>query len=512
MSICITRGCSVPQFEVGWRVTTRVVTADTGVPFDSALVQLRLLRDGEPYGYRGYEVKSDGAGDFSAFAVEKYSGYRGGTGCFSGGSMPPDPVGPAPIEIEVLVRTATGQGRTIVQVDAGQITGYEYIEEVPAVGLIQLPPIAVELLPFPNVTTYSVPADPHLMTGADVDSDGDVDLVVAGSYRGPITVLLNNGAGAFPDSRSISPGIDVLQLVAGDVDGDGHVDFVAVGFSFEEEEFDDILAVLINVGDGTFREPLLSVLPHDLYWPDATQLVDVDGDGDLDLQSGPAALLNDGTGRFNSRHELEYGVQGIVFADLGGDGDADRITADASDDEEGGSRVRVALNDGAGAFGPPTEYVVADFADVVAAEDLDGDGRADVVLAVRRSTWDIIQADQVAIMFSAGNSLLPPITFWMEPYAALVGIGDFDGDDDLDVGTWNGQNMFNARILVNDGAGRFDRYEYLTVGPSDVDGWYPSAVVVADFDGNNQPDWAALGYGDSWEDLEVAVLLNAPLP
>ena len=75
-------------------------------------------------------------------------------------------------------------------------------------------------------TTFTVAGSPHLATG-DMDADGDLDVVVAGSSR-TVNVFLNDGTGRVSatrtlevDGRFVGPGFDV-----GDFDGDGDADLV----------------------------------------------------------------------------------------------------------------------------------------------------------------------------------------------------------------------------------------------------------------------------------------------
>ena len=88
---------------------------------------------------------------------------------------------------------------------------------------------------------------------ADVNSDGNLDLVVGDLYTGEMTALLGNGAGTFDTSApiSIASGLPAYKIVAFDANNDGHIDLAVLNNSFYGAPMSGV-SILIGAGDGTF--------------------------------------------------------------------------------------------------------------------------------------------------------------------------------------------------------------------------------------------------------------------
>ncbi len=194
-------------------------------------------------------------------------------------------------------------------------------------------------------------------TIADVNGDGSPDLVLLsegdanGITWGPSRVLLNDGHGHFHDLPNAMPakpfggGSEGLAIAAADLNRDGKVDVIAgyarLGSAGERFYVGRYLQILINNGDGTFRDETSTRLPQTVSgntdeWPLAIRLADLNGDGAIDIgvsdseenQSAvPAFYLNNGDGTFAPMPLAAAPHPLMDIGDVNGDGRADIVSA-----------------------------------------------------------------------------------------------------------------------------------------------------------------------------------------
>ena len=115
-----------------------------------------------------------------------------------------------------------------------------------------------------------------------IDEDDALDLAVTNfgdpfdDYLGSgVSVLLNDGSGSFSTKVNVPGGDGPASVAAADLDGDGDFDLVVANFASDD------VSILLNLGNGSFvRWP--ESLPAGTG-PYAVTTADMDGDGDPDL-------------------------------------------------------------------------------------------------------------------------------------------------------------------------------------------------------------------------------------
>jgi FG-GAP-like repeat len=185
----------------------------------------------------------------------------------------------------------------------------------------------------------------------DVNGDGKPDLVLGGEdHTANSAVLLNDGTGHFHLLPDALPGKFlgeiVLDIGSLDINGDGHPDLV---FVYTKGSYTGRwLQVLVNHGDGTFRDETVARLPQqpsdgsDGNWIRFIQVEDVNGDGCPDITTETDVwpdnsrdetqpiYLNDCSGHFAAIPDaaaprLQPGL--YRFLDIDGDGGHDLFMA-----------------------------------------------------------------------------------------------------------------------------------------------------------------------------------------
>jgi hypothetical protein len=299
-----------------------------------------------------------------------------------------------------------------------------------------------------------------LLTAGDFRGDGKLDLLTAGGARSA-TVFLGNGDGSFNLAPTFAAGFSPVAIAKADFTGSGRPqDLVVVDSSGS-------ISVLLGNGDGTFRAPVhpfgapsedsvvglavgdflgngkqdVAVGITDVYSDDNSVLIFL-GNGDGTFQQTPLTLTLPG-GFTNT-------IDSLAASDLNGDGRADLIVTSTVAGATGlTGEVSVLFSNGDGTFQAPEIFTVGTGVTDLAVADLRGDGVLDLVATTP------VAGGQSAVDVLLGNgdgTFQNPVTVFTGPGGKLA-VGDFLGDGRQDILTYTTGGTLS--LLVNNGDGTF---------------------------------------------------------
>jgi hypothetical protein len=356
-----------------------------------------------------------------------------------------------------------------------------------------------------SITAFAQP-----LACADFNGDTVPDLLVRGF--GNDTQQLRQAGGAFAAVAVPTANVLVRDAAARDFDGDGDVDLLLAASQYVipfQPAWPGQPRLWRNDGSGQFTEQ---------YLPGATNgttlslaVADFDGDGDLDLLGVEAGLAgplgrNDGTGWF-TRETFPWpnGQVGVVrTGDLDGDADVDVL---ALVSPTGPPQLRFFRNLGNATFvdtglttpGPTPPNNTTDFRLL----DADGDGDQDAVVVVREGGVQLY-ANNGAGAFTLVPGAFPAYSGWLR----TVAVGDLDGDGDQDVLTGDesyGSAPSRLSYFANNGVGVFTD---VTAQRLQAPLALVRTVELADFDGDGDRDAFVACWGTPSYPTSVNLLLR----
>jgi uncharacterized protein (TIGR03437 family) len=339
---------------------------------------------------------------------------------------------------------------------------------------------------------YAAANGPTKFAIADFNGDSRFDIALQDMNTGNLEFLFNAGGTAFLAPRAYIANPGPAIAAAGDFNGDGHADFVLGSRQSES------LLLFLGAGGGAFYASLNVDLPSGAT-PTAIAAADFDKDGKQDLLIGTTQGLYLAKGSDNGfgvpqEASLSGGIAtaspfGIVVADFNGDGVPDFATLSGS--TTGGATVSVYTGNGDGSFTSAftSNYTSVISSTAIGAPDLNGDGKADLVVLDAGGYNPSTAANQagainVLLNTSSGTAFADPVLYSASTSPYLITYADFNKDGKLDIAvvTFDGQGDPSVALLTGDGAGKLNAATFTAIDRT------PQSMASTDFNGDGSPD------------------------
>jgi hypothetical protein len=244
---------------------------------------------------------------------------------------------------------------------------------------------------FQSHVDFAVGTGPLWLVAGDFDKDGNMDLAALNATAATVSILLGNGDGTFkpqtfkPHLVFATTGTGPSSMTTADLNRDGNLDLVVTNFnSFGGNS----VSIFLGNGDGTFRY---------LYDPTVAQgplsviAADFNGDGILDLAvaagcgdgsscgrpGSVSILLGLGNGVFQNK--VDYNAGSFPYTVVAGDFRSSGVLDLAITDLDSGS-LTFLWGQGNGTFPTSSLYTTNGRPVGVITGDFNGDGRLDLAI------------------------------------------------------------------------------------------------------------------------------------
>ena len=356
-------------------------------------------------------------------------------------------------------------------------------------------------------TSYNVGIGPVAITSGDFRNVGLQDLAVVNEIDNTLTILQNQGTGTFLQAglpislgtaRTSAPAV-APSIASAVLTSSGFHDLLIT------DPVTNDVQVLLSNGDDTFKEATNSPIAVGKQ-PNSIVLGDFNADGNQDFtvvnftDSTLSLFLGNGDGTFKQATGSPFplpttatGPIAMTSADFNSDGNLDLAIVNQTT-----NNVTILLGNGNATFNLATgsPFAVGKFPVAVATGDLNSDGHSDLVVVNQTdNTASVLLGNGDGTFTAATNS---PLATGQAPSA--VAIADFNGDGVPDIAVTDPQTD-SASVFLGLGQGLFATPFELPVGTN------PTAILAASLSGASLPD-VAITNDPSGTAGQVTVLLS----
>jgi FG-GAP-like repeat/Domain of unknown function (DUF4214) len=386
---------------------------------------------------------------------------------------------------------STSSPKRLPAVNRSRLTLWRFLVLILAISAVQR--VGAQGVKFTTPVTYPA-GHPYVITAGDFNRDGKMDLVGGDVTNNDVVMLMGNGDGTLKPRATYHLAAAPYEIVPADFNRDGKLDLAIADSSPSKSS-----SIFFGKGDGSFEPPVTyAVAGRHLVaadfngdgWPDLAALTGILPNG------GVAVMLNNGHGSFQKATSYAFSQAPLVMAavDVNRDGRVDLVGVSRTGTYPAIRTVSVLVGNGNGTFQPPIDSsgnLQGSGPFSINIRDFDRDGKVDVVFA-----------DDLLNVFKGngdGTFKAPSAQPNMHGISADLKLADFNGDGSLDLVS-TAVLGGGIRVLLGKGDGTF---EEAAVFESALSG---TSVVAVDLNGDTRPDIV----GNPGGQLTVALLNVTP--
>jgi len=354
-----------------------------------------------------------------------------------------------------------------------------------------------------DVTTGT---EPYSIAIGDLDGDGKPDLAVANKVSNTVSVFKNISmtgsiaSGSFASAINFTTNLNPYYVGIQDLDGDGKPELIVSNNNSDNVSIYKNITATGVINSASFAAKV-DFSTGENPWNVTIADFDLDGKPDLavvnDVSNTVSLLRNTTAGTINSTSfatKVDFAVGefpiGIASGDLDGDGRADLVITNQADNSI--SVLRNTSSTGsitASSFATKVDLATGLDPYSVAIGDLNNDGKPDITVA----NYSSGTASVFSNASSPGDiSLSSKVDFDSGSGSLTIAINDIDGDGKPDLAVSNGGSRIS--ILKNK----------IASSPIDLSSFSPRVdfsstsnpygLAIGDLDGNGKPDIAATNF------------------
>ncbi|CAF4240686.1 unnamed protein product, partial [Adineta steineri] len=343
---------------------------------------------------------------------------------------------------------------------------------------------------FPLQTIFSTGdlSFPTSVAVDDLNDDNELDIIVANSATENIGILYGYGNGSFASLDLYSTGVGSIPqaVTTGDFNNDKKLDIAIVVSGTNR------VLTLIKYDTGSFQKQI-TFSTGTGSTPRAVAVADLNNDGWLDFVSGNSGsgnvcvFLGLSSGTFSNQTTYSTGIKpltgAVTIVDLNNDSYLDMVVSNVYT-----HNIGIFLGYGNSAFTNQTTFdtgINSGPCGVIVA-DFNNDSRLDIVVVLQFS-------GQIGVLLGHGENIFTDVvTYLIDSNASPTSIttGDFNNDNRLDIVVSN--FLLNSiSIFYGNGDGTFSNLTNYTTGSHSQ----PAGIIISDLNNDGILDIVVANFG-----------------